>query len=164
MAGPRAMLAAPTAPTDPVEPPSLDLAPVTPVPPAPVARPSLRPVGDPLGESTIEFDLVSRQPRKVGDAVKPTSPASAASKLERVRTDARSVNTDARKLVPDTSLTRIVTNPDITVPAKRQPSPVARFPSLVPSKPSGLVQNRWVAGSVLAAVIFVVCFVLARGL
>jgi eukaryotic-like serine/threonine-protein kinase len=162
MAGPRAML---VAPADPAEPPSLDLAPVTPVPPAPGARPSLRPVGEPLGESTIEFDLVSRQPRKVGDAVKPTSPASAAaSKLERVRTDARSLNTDARKLVPDTSLTRVVTNPDVTVPAKRQPSPVARFPSLVPSKPSSLLQNRWIAGSVLAAVIFVVCFVLARGL
>jgi hypothetical protein len=48
--------------------------------------------------------------------------------------------------------------------APRRPTAVARFPSLVPSPKSSLLNNRWISGAVLAAVLFVVFFVIARGL
>ena len=170
-AGPRPMFVAPTAPTAahaPVEPASLDLAPATPVPPAPIARPSTRPLGSGISDSTIEFDLVSRQPRKNTDAVRA---------LPSSTTDARKVNTDARK--PDADPKKLGAAPrkgpsdsvrppglslDRPMQREHMPTPVARFPALTPSPKTGLFQNRWVTGSVLVAVIFVVAFVLARGL
>ncbi len=178
LAGPRPMFAPPTAPTVPQmpeEPPSLDLAPVTPVPPAPVARPSMRPLGSGISDSTIEFDLVSRQPRKTVD------PGRA---MPNSTTDARKLYNEARKAAeerkPDTDVRRLGAAPrkgagDSVRPAaithsrsvaqrEHMPTPIARFPALTPSPKQGLFQNRWVMGSVLVAVIFVVAFVFARGL
>ncbi len=164
LAGPRAMLEAPRAPVEPAEPPSLDLAPATPVPPPPL-RPSVRPLGEGIADSTIEFDLVAKQARKHSTEHKlPAAAMAAANKLERVRSEDRKNPTEARRLVPDAAIVLANPAPDQPSGVKRQPTAVARFPSLVPSPKTSLLQNRWVAGSVVVAVLSVVFFVLARGL
>ncbi len=164
LAGPRAMLESPRIPTEPVEPPSLDLAPATPVPPAPV-RPSVRPLGEGIADSTIEFDLVAKQTRKHSAENKlPATTLTAASRADRARGEERKNTSEARRLIADTAIVLAPATPDQPGGVKRQPTAVARFPSLVPSPKASLLQNRWVAGSVVVAVLSVVFFVLARGL
>jgi serine/threonine protein kinase len=162
LAGPRPMFMPPMAPAEPAEPPSLALARATPEPPAPGRRPSNRALTVEDADAAIEFDVTSSKRREGADAAKPTEARAAAIAgvtargLERVRTDARKVAPEATAAVSDDAL---------TVPAApRRPTAVARFPSLVPSPKSSLLNNRWISGAVLAAVLFVVFFVIARGL
>lgn len=158
------MLEPPKPPMEPEEPPSLDLAPATPVPPPPV-RPSSRPLGEGIADSTIEFDLVARQARKQGAELKQPTPAvTTTPRVDRPRPDERKNTGEARRPLVDSTIVLAAPANDTTPNAKRQPTAVARFPSLVPSPKTSLLQNRWVAGSVLVAVLSVLVFVLARGL
>jgi serine/threonine-protein kinase len=136
-----------------------------PAPPRPRQNtPPKRPLGEGVGDSTIEFKLVTG---KVKEATE---------RLERERAD------KVKPLLDDKVLSlRPPPGPESEAELARGPAPVdtkvtreakaaadrriAQFPSLTPSpRGHGLLGNRWVSGAVVATVLLVVLFVLTRGL
>jgi hypothetical protein len=116
-------------------------------------------------DSTMEFNLAPGRRREQVDRAKPLLADNPLVLMPREVTGARKPMVDLSE-----DATRKVSASSIA-PMAPAPTPsddgfgVAKFPPLVASPPrDGLLYNRWVTGAVLLAVLFVVGFVLTRGL
>ncbi len=130
-------------------------------PPPPRQRqntPPSRALGDGVGDSTIEFKLVTGKVKE-----NPERPERAEKVKPLIDDNALSLRAPPAP-EGDAALAR-TSSKEAQAARAAADRRIAQFPSLTPSpRGAGLLGNRWVSGFVLATVILVVLFVLTRGL